>query len=263
MSLFGRPSDAKWHRRWVAVRGGGWQTIALLGFSVGSVGLGWLVAAPTLIVVGPLLAVLATAEHRRRFELRYARAVSSAMPLIVDRLIHQLRAGHSLGRSCLSLGTPVAAHSAIGASADTEVLDLIRPLTEGLAQRQTLAESARRLAVSGDPAIRLFAVTVGVLADNGGPAVPALQRLRHTLIGVVNGQQRADAEAAQALASAGLLVSAPSLFAALVASIDRDLARFYLSEPLGAVCVLGSVMLSWAGWWWMQRHLAVAKRAEL
>lgn len=215
--------------------------------------------APTLIIVGPVLVVMAVAEHRRRSRLRSETETAAAMPSIVDGLIQQLRAGRSLGQSCLRIRTP----DGVGLGGERRVLAPIGPLIDGLAQRRTLADSARDLGTASDPSVRLLAVTLGVLAENGGPAVPALQRLRHTLIGVVNGRRQADAEAAQALASAGLLVVAPSLFGLLVACLDADLARFYLSEPLGAACVLGSVLLSWIGWRWMQRQLSKAGRLEL
>ncbi|MGH1493490.1 MAG: type II secretion system F family protein [Acidimicrobiales bacterium] len=224
------------------------QLLGLLIISSLAIGLGWFFVGPTLIVVGPVLSVLTFSECRRRSQLAARRASAAAMPTIVDQLIHQLRAGHSLGRSCLQLEEPIG---------------LVRPLTESLGRRQTLSESAGALAFSDDRSVRLLAVTLGVLADNGGPAVPALQRLRHTLIGVINGQRRADAEASQALASAGLMVLAPSAFAILVALLDAEAARFYLREPIGAGCVLVSLLLSWMGWCWIQRQLALAQRGGL
>lgn len=209
---------------------------------------GWVAGAPTLIVAGPLVGLIVASEQRRRSQTRARFASAAALPQAVDQLIHGLRAGQSLGQSCLGLR--------LGG-------DLLSPLTDGLNQRRTLTESTSALASSGDPSVRLLAATLGVLAENGGPAVPALQRLRHTLIGVVNGQRQADAEAAQALASAGLLVAAPALFGLLVAAIDPDVARFYLSDPLGAACVLGSTTLSWVGWRWIHRQLAIVGQVEL
>jgi Flp pilus assembly protein TadB len=92
-----------------------------------------------------------------------------------------------------------------------------------------------------------------VLAANGGPAVPALRRLRLTLAGRLHRHRRSEAQAAQAMASAGLLASAPVLFATVGALIDPSLARLYGREVIGALCSAGALILSAGGWLWMHR----------
>jgi Flp pilus assembly protein TadB len=91
--------------------------------------------------------------------------------------------------------------------------------------------------------------------------VPALQRLRHTLILATQSRQQADAEAGQAMASAGLLVAAPAIFAVAVGALDRAVARLYLYEAAGVACVLAALLLSFFGWSWMQRLMAVALKS--
>jgi Flp pilus assembly protein TadB len=206
---------------------------------------GWWLAAPALIVAGPIIVVAGAVEYRRWRTARSRLVAAAAAPVLVDRLILQLRAGNSLPRSCTLLAAEPGAW-------------LVRPLTAASDHRTTLAESARELATSGHPATRLLGVTIAVLAENGGPAVPALQRLRHTLIGVANGRRRAESEAAQALASGRVLAVAPTLFAGLLAALDPSMARIYLRDGLGSVCVVGSLVLSWIGWLWIQRQLAAA-----
>ncbi len=120
----------------------------------------------------------------------------------------------------------------------------------------SLVEAIAPLQVSDDRATRLLAATLSTLTVHGGPAIPALQRLRHTLVAVVHDRQRAQAEAAQATASAGLLLISPAIFAVIVALLDDGVARLYLFEPIGSYCVLAAVSLSWLGWWWVHRTLA-------
>lgn len=201
---------------------------------------GVMVGSPLVAVTGPIVAALLLGEVRRRRRWRADLARADALPVAVDHLLQRLRAGSSLTRACQTLGPGLAG-------------DLLGPLTNSLTQGQTLGRASRALGVDADPSVRLLATTLRLLAANGGPAVPALRRLRHTLIGRSHRHRRAQAQAASALSSAGLLVLAPAAFALVLAGIEPDLARFYLRDPVGAGCATGSVLLSALGWWWMHR----------
>lgn len=214
-------------------------------------GAGLWIASPSLTVGGPLVAAMATAELRRHRERTVGREAAAVLPHVVDQLVQQLRSGRSLAQSCAGLDRLVPGQAA----------DRLSPLPELLRSGRSLEESARALGASADHGVRLFAVTLEVLAVNGGPAIPALQRLRHTLMAVVHGRQRTEAESSQALASAGLLVLAPGVFAVLVAAVDPGAAELYLFEPLGAACIVSALVLSWAGWWWIHQILAAAERS--
>ncbi len=208
--------------------------LCILGLAAGS---------PTVATSGPVAVLLAGCELGRRRSRAARRYRARALPAVVDHLIQQLRSGCSLRQGCLRLADLDAA----------VVPEPLAPFLDALAAGRTLVEAADRLAADPDRSIRLLAVTLRVLATNGGPAVPALQRLRHSLIGAVHAGDRTAAEAGQALASAGLLAAAPGLFAVVVAAVDGRVARLYLFEPLGAGCVFAALVLSTLGWWWMQR----------
>lgn len=217
-------------------------------------GAGIAVASPLVAVAGPLLVVLLRAEHRRRRRRRVEAEQAETLPVVVDHLIQQLRSGASLGQACRSLD---GRRGGAGPVPPGPTLPPgLEALTEALDRGRTLADGAQALAGDGDGSVRLLGVTIGVLARNGGPAVPALQRLRHTLVGRVHRRRRAEAQAAQALASARLLVVAPAAFAALLAAVDPAMAGFYLREPLGAACATAALGLSAIGWWWIQRAVA-------
>lgn len=214
---------------------GGWRSLAQVSGLAGLVVAGVLVGSPLVAVTAPLAVgvVLCEWDRRRRWRVQAARA--EALPGAVDHLIQQLTSGASLGQACRSLGR-----------------EPLRALGDASERRATLAEAVASLADDADPSVRLVATTLGMLDANGGPAVPALRRLRHTLVGRAHRRERAAAQAASALASARMLVLAPALFAALLAWAEPALASLYLREPIGAVCATASVMLSSFGWWWMQ-----------
>ncbi len=212
---------------------------------------GVLVASPLVACTAPIVILMAVAEAERRRRARAELARADALPQFVDHLLQRLGAGASLASACRSFA---GAGSVAGPGA--EPLD---PLTDALARGGTVVEASRALGQRTDPSVRLVATTLRLLAANGGPAVPALRRLRHTLIGRAHRHRRAQAQAASALSSAGLLVVAPAAFALVLAGTEPALARFYLRRPLGAACATVSVVLSWLGWWWIQ-HLSARFR---
>jgi Flp pilus assembly protein TadB len=173
----------------------------------------------TLITSGPLLVLLVVTEHRRRRRVDASRRSEQALVQLVDDLITGLRSGASL-------------------------IELTRTVRESTVGKPVVAD---------DPVgLQLLLVTTDQLVSKGGPAIPALQRLRHTLMGRVNGRRLAEAQSAQAVASAGMLLLAPVVFAAAVSVVDPAIARFYLSEPLGSGCVFCALVLAGGGWAWMQ-----------
>ncbi len=206
-------------------------------------------SSPLAAVVGPLLAVIAAAEHRRRVGVDAARRLGRQYPVVVDRLVQRLQSGHSLHTVVAELDADPA-----------EISTLLAPAARSLRAGTTLEEAVDVLAHDrrNDRRLELLAATLGTLARNGGPAVPALQRLRFTLIGFVQAEDEAAAQAGQALASAALLTLAPGLFSVMVAAVDSDARRLYTREPIGAACVAAAVVLSYGGWRWMLRAVGQA-----
>ncbi|MEM7274513.1 MAG: hypothetical protein AAF547_15615 [Actinomycetota bacterium] len=206
---------------------------AVAALSAAVVGL--LLGSPTVMAASPVLSLGAVVEARRRRQERWDRQRRRQVVVEVDGLIAALRSGRSLADGCLSLDRT-----------------LLGPLVESAMTGVPLQDAANRLvrsSISDD--VDLVAVTVAQLATHGGPAVPALQRLRHTLMAGVNARERAEVEASQASASAGLLVVAPALFAGAVAVLDPSAAQLYATEAVGALCVTMAAALSVVGWYWM------------
>ncbi len=198
-------------------------------------------AAP--VAVGFLVVELEHRERRARDRRRQA-----GLPVVVDAMVQQLRAGTGLRVVC---ATPAAVGS--------EVDEMLRPLVEALERQRPLREAVGALQAEASRRAwhdaQLFAATLAALVDRGGPAVGALQRLRLTLTGAVEARSRAESQAGQARASAALLAGAPALFALVVAFADADVGHFYLREPSGGLCVTVALLLSQAGWRWMSRDV--------
>jgi len=205
-------------------------------------------------VAVPLIAVIGTTERERRRREEEVSAVDQQLPALIDAMIQQLRSGMGLHGLCLE-------PPAMGPQVDA----MAHPMTAALRAGRPLVEAVRLFGAT-DPVARpgrlsgqgsdLVATVLTTIATHGGPAVPALQRLRLTLAGQAHGRAEARVRSSQALASARLLMLAPMSFALLLATVDDDLGRLYLQEPIGAVCVGGGIVLTYAGWRWMNRLVA-------
>ena len=210
---------------------------------------GWLLGSPSLATVGPLVVVIGAAEHSRRRRQSAQVATDEQLPLFVESMVQRLRSGMGLHGVCLD-------PPSVGPSVDR----MAAPMTAALGQGEALVEAVSRFGgqstgshdATGRDAM-LVATALKVIATHGGPAAPALQRLRLTLSGLAHSRADTRARAAQGLASARLLILAPVLFAVLLASFDDELGHLYTREWLGALCVSGCAILSYSGWWWMNR----------
>ncbi|MDH3300485.1 MAG: hypothetical protein OES24_08255 [Acidimicrobiia bacterium] len=231
--------------------------------AVAAVFVGLMFRVPMLASAGPVAIGFLAVEFERRERRARDRRRQAGLPIVVDAMIQQLRSGTGLRVVC---ATPVP----VG----PEVDDVLRPLVDLLGRQRPLREAVQELQVEASKRgwhdAQLFAATLAALVDRGGPAVPALQRLRLTLTGSVQARSRAAGQAGQARASAALLAGAPALFALIVALVDADVGHLYLREPLGAFCVTAALLLSQAGWHWMNREVdralnrneAVARRGR-
>lgn len=208
---------------------------------------------PVLAFAGPVAVGFLAVELQRRERRAGDRRRQAGLPIVVDAMIQQLRSGTGLRAVC-----------AIPVAVGPEVGEMLRPLVAALERQRPLREAVSGLQAEatrrGRHDAQLFAATLAALVDRGGPAVPALQRLRLTLMGAVEARSRAEAQAGQARASAALLAGAPALFAIVVAVADSEVAHFYLREPAGGLCVTAALLLSLGGWRWMNRAVGRALR---
>lgn len=223
---------------------------------------GWWVGSPAAVVGPPLVA--AGARHWAQVTLhKNERARAAALTLaLVDALIQQLRGGRSLAQAVRSVTEWRSPGPGALSAANHPALSRLRAgLNAGAGLEVALARAsgwapggpARSVPGLGDDGLGLTFAALLVLVQRGGPALPALERLDDTLRSAHWVEQEARVQTAQATTSAVALAAVPVLFAAALALLDPDLARFYCFEPLGAVCLTVSGLLSYLSWWWMHR----------
>lgn len=208
---------------------------------------GLVVGSPTLVVGTPLIWVAWrhwSAFARRRSETE---RLSAELPPFIDGLVQQLKAGRSLA---------TVLRAGVGPAAEGPVSVHLRPVESALAAGFRLEAALARIEHSQPPGIDLVVNTLLTLVRRGGPAVPSLERLNDTLRSAQWVDLEVRAQAAQATASAGALAGLPVVFIVGLGLIDGRLARFYLYNPIGAICLITAGLLSYLGWWWMQHLIA-------
>ncbi len=228
------------------------STIALAAVAIGC-SLGVVVGSPTVVVGLPLLA--AGGWHQRRSGVRRRRsaALADELPRFVDALIQRLKVGGSLAEAIKATNGSEPFEATLAAL--RQGLAVGRPLREALeglvAHSDTQSEPTDR---SGSlRGFQLFATTMIVLVERGGPALPSLERLNNTLRSARWIESEVEAQAAQATASALLLAALPGVFVVALGLMDDGMADFYIKRPAGTACILVAGCLSYLGWLWMQR----------
>lgn len=247
--------------------------------AIGGVTVGLVAGSPALVVGCPL--AVGCTWHRRRAAAAGARRSAAADRTIelVAVLLQHLKAGSSLSQSLRAATSGRVSSSGVGsaraagvgpdavlagirAAADAGAgleLALVRAAGTrggGAGPGSPVAPGADRKGAHGSD-VALLVLTLLVLVQRGGPALPALERLDDTLRSARWVEQETAAQASQATASALALAALPALFVTVLALLDADLARFYAFHPLGAACLAGSAALAYAGWWWMH-HIVTA-----
>lgn len=215
--------------------------------AVAAVLAGVTVGSPLLVGPGAMTALLGgrlAAGLRRRRDVLGRRAEVAAF---VDALTRSVRSGATLA------GAVAEAHRAAVAPSLGPELQLVRARIDA---GEPFAVVVDEWAGGSDDAdLRLLAGTVAVLASTGGAAAPALDATARSVRARLAAAEEVRALAAQAVASAAVLVTAPAVFAVVLASVDRRLAAFLLRDPAGALCVAVALALDGVGLWWMQRTI--------
>ena len=219
----------------------------LIGTVVMASCVGVVLSSPLIVAAPVLLAGAWRHRSKRRRGRDYQRRLAAEIPLFVDELIQRLKGGGSLNAALREAVGSLQRHD----TGPTPLARIMAPLDARLSVGVGLSRALRFVDQNASPGIVLLVGTLQMLVRRGGPALPSLERLGDTL----GSSQALDAEvqtqAAQARASASVLVALPALFIGLVTALDGDMARFYLFHPLGGVCLLAAAGLAYVSWWWM------------
>lgn len=119
----------------------------------------------------------------------------------------------------------------------------------GVGVDEALGRWARR---SRHPEAGLLADAVALAGRTGAGQAAALVRVARTLRERAALRDEVRAQAAQAIASAVLLVLAPIGFSAATVLVDPRVRRIVLGTPAGWGCVAGGILLDLAGAAWMR-----------
>lgn len=232
----------------------GSANVVVAGCALAVIGVGAAASSVTVVVGGPVLATLAMTEVGRRRRTARVRRQTSDLIDSVDAIILRLRSGDSirlaLSESSADEGAPEAC-----THADSGVRDWLAVATTALTAGHTMRSAVTALVADHrtrtDDRFQLTAVTLSALVERGGPALPALRRLRFALAGIGQASDEANAQAGQARSSSVLMAAAPVSFAVVLAMLDHRARHLYLYSTSGLVCLGTAVALSYGGWLWM------------
>lgn len=220
---------------------GAWRLLLVVAAVVGLLfgGPALAVLAVLAIGIGPAL-LLRLARHRRR------RRIEASLPAVLESLASALRGGRTLAQAVVEVGEATDGSG-----------EAITSLASAVAAGDPVAEAVDRWQRrSSGSAAELVAAALGLAAHAGGSAARAVDGVAATLRERRDADAEANALAAQARLSAGVIVVAPLVFAALAAMADPRTLEFLLGSPVGLGCLLLGVGLDVAAAVWMRRIVA-------
>jgi tight adherence protein B len=184
--------------------------------------------------------------HGRRFVLRWQRSGPRRTEELVADLLDEVGGGLRSGASLV-----VALRDAAGAE---RTVDGLRDALGRVERGATLAAALDGWReTTADAPTRLAATALAHSAALGGGDARPLEAVADTLRERVALRGELRTQAAQARASAGVLMVLPPAFLVVVASIDRDVADVVLRTPLGWSCLAVGLLLDALGALWMVR----------
>lgn len=173
------------------------------------------------------------------------RSVSATLPVLLEGVARSLRSGQSARAALVEAGESVR-----GPLSD-DIDDMAGRLAAGATLQAALAHWVeRRIDV---PGVRLAASAIALAADSGGSVAAAVDgvadtlREEHALVAEVRSL------AAQARASAGLIVALPLVFAVVTGVADPRVLVFLTDTAVGRTCLVVGVGLDVVALVWMHR----------
>lgn len=212
-------------------------------------------AVPTAIVLGPVLALLALAA-----------GAAAARAVELSRRSRSAAAERSGARQACRV---LAAELAAGRSPADALAAAREPATGAVAEALRSAAAAARL--GGDvpaalvtaapdsavaPLLRALAACWTVCAGTGSGLAAAVQRLEEGLQAEQDLRRTVDAELAGPRATAVLLAGLPGVGLLMAAGLGADPWHVLLETPVGLVCLAAGLGLDALGLWWTQRLVA-------
>jgi Flp pilus assembly protein TadB len=174
-----------------------------------------------------------------------------------DDLARRVRTGSSLTGALLDCTNVEALHDATAPirhalERGTAIADCLTPPTRAGLHPAVIHRGPPGDAKPGHQHLALALSVIAAVAEVGGSAAPALDRVASALrLRAVDRDDRAT-QAAQARLSAHVLTVLPVLMLSVLVVTDADV-RDVITGGVGAMCVLMGTTLNLAGWCWMRR----------
>lgn len=227
-----------------------WPVVAAGGAAVTAMSL-WVAIAPVpertssqaeLVPGQQTFPPRAPAWLRRRIEVR---AVAAALPVLLEVVARALRSGQSARVALAEAG------GSVSGPLSADIHAIARRLAVGATFHAALEQWVEhRVEV---PGVRLAASAIALAEDSGGSVAAAVDGVADTL----REEQALAAEvrslAAQARASAGLIVALPLVFALMAAAADPRVLGFLTGTGVGRTCLMLGVGLDVVALVWMHR----------
>lgn len=207
------------------------------------VGLGVLVVAPGLAVVGVIAGLVALTLRPLLRRRRAASAFDSDLPAAIDSLVALVASGSSLVQA---IGGAATRRGEVGA----DLALVVARQRRGQSLQKALDQWSRDRPGTG---VSLVADALALAGTSGGSQTRALEGVGATLRERQALAREVRALGSQARASAMVLVATPVVFAAVVAMADHRIRHVLFATPLGWTCIVAGAVLDAAGAWWMAR----------
>jgi tight adherence protein B len=190
--------------------------------------------------VGAVIAGPAFVFARRN---RRARVITAAIPVVVDSIAAELRAGGTIATAIRGV--------AFGDSAlSGDFQRIVARVEVGAPLDEALRAWARERPI---PGVDSLAGALAVCARTGGPAADALDALSSALRDRLAVIAEAHALSAQARLSARVIGAAPVAYLAWSTLIDPSTLHTLAGTNAGRACVVFGGALECIGLWWMRR----------
>lgn len=211
---------------------------------------GWTVA-PALAVLSTPAGLVAGPALLRSRRHRLAQRLGDNVPVVLDEVARELRAGGAVAAALDRVAAPGGDHAELlGAFRDARAASL--PVDQALeAWARDHASDPPTLAAS-------VAAAAGALATamaTGGRSAYALEGVGEALRAESDAAAEARAQGSQGRASAVVLAALAPASLVLGALVAPESARVLVTEPLGAAVLVTGSACELLGIWWMRRIL--------
>lgn len=183
-----------------------------------------------------------TSDLGARLRRRRRRSDRSSLPLVLELLARELRAGATV---------PLALRAV---AADEPAASSLLPVVERVERGARVGDELdRRAADLGSADAELARSVLRLGLRTGAALADSLDRVAATIRDRIELDDELRALTAQSRASASILAVAPAAFLLVIGLADPSMVAPLVTTPIGWMCLTAGVGLDGLGFWWMRR----------